>query len=154
MGALKICTEIKMKKRESNRRKKHEHNNAKRAAKRKTKKNNGTRKSRSRQSDKGRHAVLPDHGAGPSARPRAQSVGTTALLNYYMPVWKCCWVVCDTCQQWIHEGCCSLVWTRDVAYVELEDSHWQCTTCRPSSDAAAAFDGDYSQTHVCRSDSA
>ena len=64
------------------------------------------------------------------------------------------WALCDTCQQWIHDGCYGLVWSRDGAYVEQEDSHWQCTMCRPSSDAAAASDGEYSQTHVSGSDSA
>ena len=92
-----------------------------------------------------RKASGPERWDDGTTCPCGNAVGTGETEN---------WALCDTCQQWIHDGCYGLVWSRDGAYVEQEDSHWQCTMCRPSSDAAAASDGEYSQTHVSGSDSA
>ena len=77
--------------------------------------------------------------------PCGNAVGTGETEN---------WALCDMCQQWIHNGCYGLVWSCHGAYVEQGDSHWQCTMCRPSSNATAASNRDYFQTRVSGSDSA
>ena len=101
-------------------------------------------------------APRPRRGAKRKASsPERWDDGTTCLCGNAVGTGETeNWALCDTCQQWIHDGCYGLVWSRDGAYVGQEDSHWQCTMCSPSSYAAAASDGEYSDTHVCGSDSA
>ena len=48
---------------------------------------------------------------------------------------------------------CSKVFNTQDGFREYV-THWQCTMCRPSSDAGTASEGEYSQTYVSGSDSA